>query len=171
MKPDELANYALGMVCEAGEVGDIIQKYLFCGYELDTNGLKKEMGDTLWYISNICTLTNIKLSSLIQSPVIKSSIILGTNESSYISNLTKYTMGMVCRVGAAGDMIKKHFFHGHELDMNKLESELYNALRNMNYICMILGITMDEVAELNIKKLLDRYPNGFSSTDSVNRKG
>ena len=32
---NELANYALGMVCEAGEVGDILKKHIFHGHELD----------------------------------------------------------------------------------------------------------------------------------------
>ena len=61
---NELANYSLGLVCEAGEVGDILKKMLFHGHNLDRDGVIKEMGDVLWYMSNICNILNIKLSDV-----------------------------------------------------------------------------------------------------------
>ncbi len=44
-----LANFALGMVCEAGEAGDLLKKYLFHGDQLDEVKLKKELGDVAFY--------------------------------------------------------------------------------------------------------------------------
>lgn len=85
----ELGNYALGLPCEAGEVGDILKKYIYHNHPLNTNEVIKEMGDTLWYMSNLCTL---------------------------------------------------------------------------------LEIDLEEVALQNINKLKERYPNGFSKNDSINRK-
>ena len=52
----ELSNYALGLVCEAGEAGDIIKKVVYHGHDLDEYELKKELGDVLWYLANICNV-------------------------------------------------------------------------------------------------------------------
>lgn len=37
---------------------------LFHGHNLDRDGVIKEMGDVLWYMSNICNILNIKLSDV-----------------------------------------------------------------------------------------------------------
>lgn len=63
-KEMELGNYALGMVCEAGEVGDALKKHIYHGHSLNSNDIIKEMGDTLWYMSNICTLLDIDFDEI-----------------------------------------------------------------------------------------------------------
>lgn len=60
----ELANYALGLVCEAGEVGDIIKKVVFHGHSEDRDELVKELGDTLWYLANLCTIMDVSLEEV-----------------------------------------------------------------------------------------------------------
>lgn len=54
-----LAVWALGISGEAGEVAEIIKKHMRgannkCTKELDTEKVKKELGDVLWYIANMC---------------------------------------------------------------------------------------------------------------------
>lgn len=49
----KLTNWALGLTGEAGEVADIIKKFVFHGHELDREELSKELGDTLWYLANL----------------------------------------------------------------------------------------------------------------------
>lgn len=56
-----LINYALGI---AGEVADIIKKYSFHGHELDKDDLAKELGDVLWYLSNIANEVGIDLERI-----------------------------------------------------------------------------------------------------------
>lgn len=60
----ELGNYSLGLPCEAGEVGDIMKKYIYHKHHLDRDEVIKEMGDTLWYLANLCTLLNIDLDEV-----------------------------------------------------------------------------------------------------------
>lgn len=43
-------NAALGMVCEAGEAGDIVKKEVFHDIPVDLGKLRKEIGDTLFYM-------------------------------------------------------------------------------------------------------------------------
>lgn len=51
-----LANYALGLTGEAGEVGDIVKKEVFHGHRRDSQAIKKELGDTLHYLSGLATM-------------------------------------------------------------------------------------------------------------------
>ena len=64
MRNFELSNYALGLVCEAGEAGDIIKKVVYHGHDLDEQELKKELGDVLWYLSNICNVLGYSLEDI-----------------------------------------------------------------------------------------------------------
>ena len=67
----ELGNYSLGLPCEAGEVGDIMKKHIYHNHPLNTNEVIKEMGDTLWYMANLCTLLEIDLSEVAERNIEK----------------------------------------------------------------------------------------------------
>lgn len=54
-----LTNCALGLSSETGELIDLIQKYTFHGHELDKQKLTKEIGDVLWYLSQIAEWADI----------------------------------------------------------------------------------------------------------------
>lgn len=47
----QLLNGVLGLTGEAGEVADIVKKYMFQGHELDVKHIREELGDVLWYIA------------------------------------------------------------------------------------------------------------------------
>lgn len=124
--------------------------------------------------------------------------------------------GIIGEGGEVVDIIKKHLFHGHELDKNKLSEEigdyifyqiwwfnniqffkdfydliklhlkryekepfedlLYELLLNFDiskavYIIMNhYELDINEIMQKNVEKLEKRYPNGFNSADSINRK-
>lgn len=60
----ELANYVLGLVCEAGEAGDIVKKHLYQGHELDKDKVVDELGDVMWYLNNICNVIGVKVEDV-----------------------------------------------------------------------------------------------------------
>ena len=92
------------------------------------------------------------------------------NKKGYISETSNYALGMVCEAGEVGDIIKKHIFHEHTLDSDAIKKEIGDTLWYMANLCNVLEIDFNEVAELNMEKLLKRYPDGFSKEDSINRK-
>lgn len=47
----KLTNSALGMAGEAGEFADLVKKWKHQGHKLNTERLKEELGDILWYAS------------------------------------------------------------------------------------------------------------------------
>ena len=58
-KEQVLTNCALGLTGEAGEVADLIRKYTFNNEKLDHDAIVKEMGDVLWYLSQIAEWADI----------------------------------------------------------------------------------------------------------------
>ena len=84
---------------------------------------------------------------------------------------TMLSMGIAGEGGELVDHIKKHVFHGHELDLLKVKQEIGDLLWYVAVLSQECGFTLAEVADLNIEKLRKRYPEGFSVEASVNRKG
>ena len=54
-REQQIANAALGLAGEAGEVADHIKKHLFHDFPLDEAEVVKELGDCLWYVAAMCT--------------------------------------------------------------------------------------------------------------------
>lgn len=61
-----LATAALGLAGESGEVCDHIKKAIGHGHKLDTEQLRAELGDCLWYIAELCTTLELSLQDVAQ---------------------------------------------------------------------------------------------------------
>lgn len=84
-------------------------------------------------------------------------------------NLTLGVMGLAGESGECIDLVKKHVFHDHPLAEQKLKEELGDVLWYLAVTAHSMGVSLDEVAEINVQKLKTRYPNGFTSADSIAR--
>lgn len=78
-------------------------------------------------------------------------------------------VGILGEIGEIVDLFKKHYYQGHELDPIRVAEELGDLAWYMTELCTGLGITLEDVARHNIKKLRLRYPNGFEVDKSINR--
>ena len=78
-------------------------------------------------------------------------------------------MGCSGEAGEALDIMKKHMFQEHPLDRDGLIKELGDQLWYIAETATGLGIELSKIAEMNIKKLIKRYPDGFSGEKSINR--
>lgn len=69
----ELAYLALGMVCEAGECGDILKKILRDGNHSEERNdqIVKEVGDILWYLTRLMHVCGISGSRIVQANIEK----------------------------------------------------------------------------------------------------
>ena len=83
--------------------------------------------------------------------------------------LTNSVMGLCGESGEACDLVKKHLFHGHELDRDALIKELGDVAWYLAEAATAIEIDLSEVFERNIEKLKKRYPEGFSEEKSINR--
>ncbi|MBU8576393.1 nucleoside triphosphate pyrophosphohydrolase family protein [Bacillus pumilus] len=85
------------------------------------------------------------------------------------SSLTNYALGLSGEAGEVVDLIKKHVFHGHSLDKDKIVKELGDVMHYVAGIATLLEIELPEVLEGNIDKLKKRFPEGFSVAASIAR--
>ena len=83
--------------------------------------------------------------------------------------LTNSVMGLCGESGEAIDLVKKHLFHGHELDRDSLIKELGDIAWYLAEAAEALEIPLEEIFKRNIEKLRKRYPEGFSEERSINR--
>ena len=61
----------IGLTGEAGEVADEIKKGVFHQHGLNTEKLKGEIGDVLWYAAALCTTLGLDMSEIMQQNVDK----------------------------------------------------------------------------------------------------
>lgn len=92
------------------------------------------------------------------------------SEQSHKDEIVNYSLGMVCEAAEVGDEVKKQMFHGHKLDSAKIKDELGDTLWYISNLARKYGLTLSEVAEHNVEKLKQRYPDGFREQDSINRR-
>lgn len=64
-------NGVLGLTGEAGEVADMVKKWVFHEKELDMEHFKKELGDVMWYMAMICYSMGLDLDEILQMNVDK----------------------------------------------------------------------------------------------------
>lgn len=84
--------------------------------------------------------------------------------------LVNGVMGLNGESGEVIDIVKKHMFQGHGLDVDKIKKELGDVMWYVAEICESLDITIDEIMDGNIDKLSKRFKNGFTKEESINRK-
>ncbi len=62
---------AMGLNGEAGEVSEIIKKYLIHGDDLDRDHLRDELGDVLWYFFHALNAFDISFEEVLEGNVRK----------------------------------------------------------------------------------------------------
>ena len=83
--------------------------------------------------------------------------------------LANWAMGLGGEAGEAIDVLKKHLFHGHDLDRAEVAKELGDVLWYVAALCAELDLDLGQVMEANVAKLRARYPDGFDADRSRNR--
>ncbi len=84
--------------------------------------------------------------------------------------LINAALGLAGESGEVVDIIKKHEFQGHKLDELQVKLELGDVLWYVALMAEALETTIDELMDLNINKLRNRYSKGFSKKESRDRK-
>ena len=83
-------------------------------------------------------------------------------------------VGMSAESGEFTEVVKKIVFQGKEPteeNLFHLKRELGDIMWYVMQACMGLDITLDEIVEMNVEKLVKRYPGGeFDVHYSENRK-
>lgn len=71
-------------------------------------------------------------------------------------------------LGEVHGIFQKHY-QGHKVDTEHLKKEIGDVFWALAEICTSCGFDMDEISQINIDKLTVRYPNGFTTENSLHR--
>ena len=80
------------------------------------------------------------------------------------SRLLTAALGLNGEASEFSELIKKCIFQGKEYDdttKNKLKDELSDVMWYIAQGCIALDISIEELIDINMAKLKDRYPTGF----------
>lgn len=148
----------LGMIGEIGSLATVFKKKYRDGvsYSNFTKDGIEELGDILWYFSNICSSLNLKLedikSKIVQENIVrKDSLVIFTELSILVTDIEKMT----------------------NENGNKNEKLLIQFLSSLYAISTKLNVSMEEVAEHNLKKIKEMWvtensPATFRDRDLAN---
>lgn len=76
-------------------------------------------------------------------------------------------LGVAGEAGEVADLIKKHLFHDKRNVREQVKKELGDVLWYVATLAHTFGLTLSEVANANIDKLHERYPEGFKPGGGV----
>jgi NTP pyrophosphatase (non-canonical NTP hydrolase) len=72
-------------------------------------------------------------------------------------------LGLCGESGEASEHVKKHVFHRRELHLDDVKKELGDVLWYLAVFAHLCGLDLETIAAANVKKLQERYPDGFKS--------
>ena len=90
-------------------------------------------------------------------------------------DLTEYeqiyhgVFGLCSEAGEVASIFQKQY-QGHRLEEEHLVKELGDVLWMVAEICTANRMNLEDVMQANIDKLIERYPNGFNTEQSLHRK-
>lgn len=91
-------------------------------------------------------------------------LIKSIDEPKYTTgDLLNGVLGLTGEAGEVADLVKKGIFHEKGIDIEHLKRECGDVLWYLATICDSVGITLNEVMQTNVDKLIARYPNGFDT--------
>lgn len=111
-----------------------------------------------WWIDGLDALSDYQTEAYRTAP-----------QAEFRNLLTVAAFGISGESGEIMDMIKKHLYHLHPLTREKLTEEMGDLIWYVAFLCTITGIELQDVLNANVTKLRNRYPNGFTPMDSINR--
>jgi len=83
--------------------------------------------------------------------------------------LTHATLKLAGEAGELANAVGKMVFQGHEFNKEVIIEELGDQLYYIALLIHRCGLTLGDVIDYNVKKRLERYPNGFDPNRSINR--
>lgn len=166
LKRDQrLRSVALGLNGEAGEYADLLKKHYYhqTAKPLDRAKALKELGDVLWYVA--LAADTLPVTGL-DFAVARNDGLLFVRTQPKDQELRQVECSVLlsyaCAFAAEGV--------GRREPASTHKSNLGQILQFIAASASLFESSIEEVAELNVKKLAERYPKGFSAADSEARR-
>lgn len=170
---DSLASMFYPTLGMSGETSEVVQKVIEYGdsfTEEQVRAVTKELGDVLWYTTRVLNELGYTLESAVMNAVFPPE-----RES-----LLRTALDLVVAVGRTTERVKKAIRdddHGAgvlespvgEPRRAEIRNDLLSVMGAFLNTCASLGVTIEDVAVANMKKLHDRHARGKLSGDGDTR--
>ena len=83
--------------------------------------------------------------------------------------LLNSVLGLCGESGEVADLLKKYHFQGHNLDLDHVAKELGDISWYLAVGAYSIGYDLEKILQMNVDKLENRYPDGFSTDRSLHR--
>jgi NTP pyrophosphatase (non-canonical NTP hydrolase) len=151
---EKLVNFALGLVCETGELAEAI----ISGNE---NKILDEFSDCRWYFTASGLLLQYSQYLELYDEYFGIDEYTGTTETDLLITACRY-----------GDLIKKVIYHKHPLERHEaqLRENLLRYYLGYRDLIQKFNLTDEDIKQYNVNKLSARYQGlTFTSEQSLNR--
>lgn len=85
-------------------------------------------------------------------------------------HLMNGALGLAGEAGEVADIVKKATFQGHTISREHIAKELGDVCWYIAETATAIGYDLETIMQMNIDKLMKRYPDGFSADRSQNRE-
>jgi NTP pyrophosphatase (non-canonical NTP hydrolase) len=85
-------------------------------------------------------------------------------------HLLNGVLGLAGESGEVADIVKKVMYQGHTTNPEHLAKELGDILWYIAETATAIGYDLETIMQMNIDKLMKRYPEGFSTDRSQHRE-
>lgn len=164
-KDQTIAMCMIGIVNELGEFYEAIESTALYSSKLpNKEPLEDEIGDILWYIAVLGDACGIQFKNAMKfiPPSLHHNYTIPFQDEAFKAGRA---------IGKTFGPLKKYLYHKHDFpDITLLEDGITEITYCIAILAILCSIELDEVLDKNIKKLQERYPDGFSSERSINRK-
>lgn len=144
---EEVSHMVLGLVSEQNELSDAIATN-------DEINIKEEIGDKLWYLSNLANIFSVKLDMFFE-PESKNKVL-----SALYSDLS--------------NAVKRKYVYNDKTQDEKIVYLINCIFRAIIDILVFLYgqdiSILEDILDKNIKKLIVRYPDKYSDEHALNRE-
>lgn len=101
---------------------------------------------------------------------VEKAMITKNTELTKEETLGNAAMGLSGETGEVVDIIKKHLYQGHKLNVEHIREEVGDILWYIALLADTVDLDVEEIMEENIEKLEKRYGGKFDKDRSINRE-
>ena len=138
------------------------------GKSLDRLRVRYGLWTDDFYIFPLEQITEIKDTMSLNDYQVKSKRTLN-QELTKEQTVSNMIMGILGETGEVADIIKKHYYQGHDMDIEHIKEEIGDVMFYIVNLCNVLDLDLEALLYQNHTKLMKRYPNGFNEKDSIER--
>jgi NTP pyrophosphatase (non-canonical NTP hydrolase) len=161
-----LLTTVLGLAGEAAECVELVHNHIFESETFDKDKFINECSDIMWYVALGATTLEIPLVDFINYGPVP----VTGKEATFKYNIQFCASGLSRHAGKCADIMKKYLFHGKAYNKHLLIDEILHVVRYIHFAATVLETNIQEIVNVNVVKLKDRYKTGKFTYEEFMKK-